>query len=227
MKISIIIPAYNEESCIADTINSIRNAQHKVDYEILIACNGCTDRTGEIAAGLGALVIDCPVQGAAEASNYAARRATGDVFIFLDADTTISKNLLIHVVGAVEKGAIGGRTVVKWEGNNIFARLSSLISYIHKYKWGGFCFVTKEVFEKIGGYKEGYIYGFDFDIGQRVTKMGQVAFLRQSYVLTSARRFEEEGWLKHGWLATKRFYYDHLIKKRGLKKEEEIDYKKY
>lgn len=228
MKLSIIIPAYNEEDYIADTIKSIQNAQHAVEYEILVACNGCTDNTVDIVKQLEVTAVICPVKGAAEASNYVAKEhAKGGVFVFLDADTVVSKNLFLEIAQAVKGGSIGGRTVVKWEGNNIFARSSSLVSYVHKYKWGGFCFVTKDIFEKVGGYKEGFIYGFDFDLGQRVTKEGKVSFLRKAYVVTSARRFRKEGWLKHGWLATKRFYYDHLFKKKGLKTDDDIDYKKY
>jgi len=150
-EISLIIPAYNEEKVIGNTIHSIRDATDSEVTEIIIVCNGCTDNTETVARDAGASrIIIAPEKGASKASNLGAKNAEGDTLAFLDADTSIAHNLLQEVRRAVAQNCIGGRTVVKWEGNGIMPRLFSLVSYIHPYKWGGFCFVDKEVFESMG-----------------------------------------------------------------------------
>lgn len=222
-KLSIIIPAYNEQEVIEQTIKAIQGANLSELCEILVVCNGCTDDTEEIAKNCGAKILLAPEKGAAKAMNYGAKHAEGEILAFLDADTIVASNLFEELFRGSDKGAIGGRTVVKWEGKGIMPKLFSLVSYLHRYKWGGFCFVNKSTFESIGGYKVG-AYGFDFDLGQRVTKEGKVAFLWKSHVTTSARRFEEEGWLKHIFLAAKRYYLDHEVLGKGVKAGDEIEY---
>ena len=222
-EISVIIPAYNEAAIIGKTVSSIQGATHSDLVEIIVVCNGCTDHTLEIAKEAGAIAINAPEKGAAKASNYGAKIAKGRTLVFLDADTSIAENLIDEVRKAVGTGSIGGRTVIKWEGENMWAKLFSLVSYVHRYKWGGFCFVDRSIFEDIGGYAEGK-YGFDFDLAQRVSSMGKTAFLWRSHVMTSSRRFDEEGWLKHLLLAAKRYYIDSIIRKRGVKSEDEIQY---
>jgi glycosyltransferase involved in cell wall biosynthesis len=221
--ISIIIPAYNEEKVIARTILSAREATASDNTEIIVVCNGCTDQTEQSAKDLGVRVYQSPEKGAAKASNYGAQFAKGKTLVFLDADTVIAHNLLVEVRKAVTGGCIGGRTVVRWEGSSLWSRLFSLVSYFHKYKWGGFCFVDKALFEDIGGYREGK-YGFDFDLAQRVARKGKTAFIWRSHVLTSARRFEKEGWFKHILLAGKRYYVDQKLRKKGVKIDSEIEY---
>ena len=223
-ELSLIIPAYNEAEVIKATLGAINEAIASEFVEILVVCNGCTDNTAEIAKKAGANVLTISDKGAAKASNFGAKRATTDTLLFLDADTIIAKNLLQKVREAVANNYIGGRTVVKWEGKGIMPRLFSLVSYVHPYKYGGFCFVDKSVFESIGGYKEG-TYGFDFDLGKRVSRHGKTVFIRDSHVLTSSRRFEDEGWLRHMWLATKRYCIDHIVRGKGVKQYSEIEYK--
>lgn len=226
-KIAVVIPAYNEAQHIQKTIESVKSVSNSKDIEVIVVCNACTDATAGLAKEAGALVIETETKGCPEACMLGARRSSGDVLVFLDADTTVAPNLLSEILKAANQGYIGGRTVIKWDSPKLIARLFSLVSYIHKYKWGGCCFVRKDIFLDMGGYRAGAIYGFDFDFGQRVSKLGPVKFIRNSYVLTSSRRFDQEGWLLHFWMAAKRYYYDALFKKTGVKFKGDIDYKSY
>ena len=223
--ISIIIPAYNEENFIGNTLKSVFDSDFTGTYEVLVICNGCTDKTAQVARDAGAKVFDTQIKGAPEAANFGAKQAQGQTLAFLDADTIVSKNLLTEVKKARDKKYVGGRTVVRWEGESLIAKIFSLVSYVHIHKWGGFCFVDKNVFEEVGGYKVGAKYGFDFDLAQRVSRGRKVALLHKSYVLTSDRRFVEEGWWKHFWLAIKRNLIDEKIFSKGVKSENDIVYK--
>ena len=223
--ISIIIPAYNEEQLIGTTLKSIFDSDFSGTFELIVVCNGCTDKTPEVASAAGAKVLYAPTKGAADASNYGAKQSLAEVLVFLDADTIISKNLLAETMSAVQKGFVGGRTVVRWEGNSLTAKIFSLVSYVHVHKWGGFCFIKKTIFDEIGGYRSGAKYGFDFDLSQRASKGRKVTLLHKGYVLSSDRRFVKEGWWKHAWLAVKRYYVDDKILGKGVKSEEDIVYK--
>lgn len=225
--ISIIIPAYNEENYIATTLESIHKSAFLGTYEVIVVCNGCTDSTARIAEGMGARVFTMSAKGAPEAMNYGAQQAKADILAFLDADTTMSSHLLRDVLDARMRGYVGGRTVVRWSGESLVAKMSRIVSYVHKHKWGGFCFLDRELFNKIGGYATGAKYGFDFDLSHRAQREGKSAFLRKSYVVTSNRRFEKEGWLKHLWLASKRYYIDERLLRAGVKHGKHIEYEDY
>lgn len=222
--ISIIIPAYNEESFIGDTLKSVFSSDFIGTYEVIVVCNGCTDKTAEIAGKTDAKVFNAPTKGAPEAANFGAKQAEGKTLAFLDADSVISKNLLEEVSKAVNKNYIGGRTVVRWQGESLVAKIFSLVSYVHVHKWGGFCFVNKNIFDEVGGYKTGAKYGFDFDLAKRVSHRRKVALLHKSYIITSDRRFAKEGWWKHMWLAIKRNLIDDKIFGKGVKSEKDITY---
>ena len=143
--ISIIVPAYNEEALIGNTLKSIFDSDFSGTYEVIVVCNGCTDRTAEVAKATSAKVFDLQTKGAPDAANFGAKQAQGQTLAFLDADTIVSKNLLTEVKKARDKKYVGGRTVVRWKGDSLIAKIFSLVSYVHIHKWGGFCFVDKNV----------------------------------------------------------------------------------
>lgn len=90
--ISIIIPAHNESTDISKTIESML-FQNYVSYEIVVACNGCTDDTAEIARNYGGVkVVESEKSGMSWGKNFGAQNAEGDLFVFVDADTQMPAN---------------------------------------------------------------------------------------------------------------------------------------
>ncbi len=90
-KISIVIPALNEEQGIANTINTIPKAKLQdmnYDVEIIVVDNGSTDSTSEIAKEAGATVVYEPVRGYGKAYKTGFSVATGDIIATADADCT-------------------------------------------------------------------------------------------------------------------------------------------
>ena len=88
--ISVVIPAHNEEQVIARTLTSLLAGASAGELEIVVACNGCTDRTAQIAAGYdGVEVVEVAQASKAAALNAGDARATAFPRVFLDADVEV------------------------------------------------------------------------------------------------------------------------------------------
>ena len=103
MKLTIIVPAFNEESYLAATLDSIQaaaaqlRARSDVDIETIVVDNNSADETAAIARSKGATVVHEPVQGIARARNAGARHAQGDMLVFVDADVIVPCALLAAI----------------------------------------------------------------------------------------------------------------------------------
>ena len=107
--ISIIIPAFNEERLIGETLRQVQAAmavfpQRGWEAELIVCDNNSTDRTGEVARAAGATVVFEPVNQIARARNSGAAAATGDWLIFVDADSHPSTGLFEDVAAQIESG---------------------------------------------------------------------------------------------------------------------------
>jgi glycosyltransferase involved in cell wall biosynthesis len=99
VKISIVVPAFNEEKLLPAALDSIRAARAAFDSrgwtsELVVCDNNSTDRTAEVARAGGAAVVFEPFNQIARARNAGAVRASGDWLIFVDADSQPSRELL-------------------------------------------------------------------------------------------------------------------------------------
>src|SRR3990172_6747381 len=112
-RFSFVIPALNEEACIAACIQSIQ-AQREVQFEIIVVDNGSTDRTAEIAKQLGCTVVSEKKPGLSHARNRGADAAQGDILCFIDADGVLSNNWLRGAKRCFAKpniGAVSGLSI--------------------------------------------------------------------------------------------------------------------
>lgn len=117
--VSIIVPALNAGQTIGRCLESIRSLDYPADrLDLIVADNGSTDRTAEIARQFEANVVVEPKRGAAAARNAAIRAATGEYVAMTDADCIVHPLWLKHLVAkiqeqAVKCAAVGGRIVNK------------------------------------------------------------------------------------------------------------------
>ena len=114
-KLTIIVPAFNEEAYLDSTLDSIQAAAAQlrscsnVDIDTIVVDNNSRDQTAAVARDRGARVVREPVQGIARARNAGARHAEGDVLVFIDADVTVPHNLLQEVHAAMsDPDCVGG-----------------------------------------------------------------------------------------------------------------------
>src|SRR5947207_3187290 len=90
MILSIIIPAHNEGGIIRQTLKTLQQSLTKLDYEIIVVCDACTDDTEKKVKDIkNVIVVNVNYKAAALTRNAGAKQAKGEYLLFLDADTRI------------------------------------------------------------------------------------------------------------------------------------------
>ncbi|MGZ9243343.1 MAG: TIGR04283 family arsenosugar biosynthesis glycosyltransferase [Candidatus Binatia bacterium] len=193
MKISVIVPVLNEEKSIAATLQALAHLQ---PHETIVVDGGSQDRTAEIAAECGVKVI-LSERGRARQMNRGARQASGEVLLFLHADTRLPPTAFSDIAGAMgDPRYVGGRFDVELDGKHwmlpLVGRLISYRSRLSKVATGDQAlFVRRAVFQRMGGFADIPLME-DIAFCRRLKGLGEVACLR-SRVVTSARRWEVDG----------------------------------
>lgn len=197
--ISIIVPVLNEEEHIGKLLDYlIQNcASHTNIKEILIVDGGSTDQTVGLAYGLGAKVLHTG-RGRAKQMNYGACCASGELLYFLHADTLPPQNFDTFILNANNEGFDAGCFRMRFDSNNWALKLFAWFSKVnHRICRGGdqSLFITRRLFQKSQGFNEDYIIYEDNEFIGRLYKMTNFKILPQR-VQTSARKYEEIGWLR-------------------------------
>jgi rSAM/selenodomain-associated transferase 2 len=195
MRFSIIMPVLNEEDILEQQLNHlVRQCSHS-ESELLIVDGGSTDRTIEIAQSFG-IVISSP-RGRATQLNAGAAVATGEVLLFLHADTLLPDDAFRAIEHAfTTREVVGGAFQICFNCDQwpyrLVALSTNLRSRIRKIFTGDQAyFVRTTSFKAIGGFPDQPLME-DLEIITRLAKIGKVVLLPQ-YVTTSARRHEKMG----------------------------------
>lgn len=198
-KISIIIPALNEEKSLPFTLESIKS-QDFSDFEIIIADAGSTDKTAEITESYGGRVVKggMPAVG----RNAGAKAATGEWLLFLDADVYLSDKFLSFVVTEAEEthADIASCGIVPLSDKIIDQIMHATANaYINLTQYfdphaPGFCIlVKKSLHEKINGFDETLKLAEDHDYVKRAKEFGSYKILKKPKIYVSVRRMESDG----------------------------------
>jgi len=193
-RVSLIVPAYNEEFLLPATLRALTAGIRTLglDAEVLVVDDGSTDRTAEIARDSGARVVAVNLRHIAGARNAGGRAATGEVLIFVDADTIVPLEILRDAVRAIEAGAVGGGAGVRYRPGEVrwAAVVTAIIIWVmRRTKWaaGCFVFVRRDVFDRVGGFDERYFASEEIHFSRAVKKHGRFVMLRGD-VVTSGRK---------------------------------------
>lgn len=200
MNLSIIIPTLNEVAYLPVTIEKIkRNATLGEPYEIIVADSSSTDGTCEIALKLGVKLVrsNNASPGRAYVLNEAAQSATGDVFLFLDADTLVPQGYDESIERALTNpNVVGGAFEFSLDGQEFGLRIVEFINRIRyrvrqRYYGDQGIFVRSHVFKKVGGYPEiGLLEAAHFC--KKLKKEGDLKLIKEG-IYTSPRRFLDGG----------------------------------
>ena len=207
MKLSIIIPAYNEENYLPATLDAI-NAARTSDTEVIVVDNQSTDSTRDVAVNRGAKVVTETERNIAKVRNTGAGAASGDVLVFIDADSIVRPGIFEKIVeaasdqrcfggsAAVEYEPIEGRTLILW-----FTKLYPILGELMKMRGGALQFCRADIFRELGGFDATIYVGEDIDFGWRLDRLARdrgshTTFIEQPKVLTSSRRWQHMGFLR-------------------------------
>jgi glycosyltransferase involved in cell wall biosynthesis len=203
VKISVIVPAFNEEKLLGASLAQIKSAAGVFtargwDFELLVCDNNSTDRTAEIARAAGATVIFEPFNQIARARNTGAAAATGDWLIFVDADSLPDPGLFADVAEQIVSGdcLAGGSTIRLDEYRPVastVARIWNLASRAGRWLAGSFIFIEAAAFRQIGGFSRELFAGEELDLSQRLKQLAsqtrrRIIILHRHPLVTSARK---------------------------------------
>jgi len=200
-KVSVIIPAYNEGKYLQTALEALKKQSYR-PLEILVVVNGSRDNTFQIAKRHADIALNFvePI-GAGAARNRGAERATGDIFLFIDADSRLSPGA-VQTIARKTTAAVCGTCLGKPDSKSIRARLFFAIKNtthrlgLYQGVPDGVLFCHRKLFFKVGGFDEQRRIGeFEVFLARARTAGGRYKLLTQHFALTSVRRFEEKGYL--------------------------------
>ena len=203
MKISIVIPAYNEEKLLPATLDSVQAAAGAFGargwkHEIIVCDNNSSDRTAELASAKGARVVFEPINQIGRARNCGATAATGDWLIFIDADSHPSAALFADIADTASKGGcVAGGSTVRLDKRDMFGDILTgvwnIISRVKKWAPGSCIFCEADAFRELGGFNNELFASEELDLFQRLHKHArkserQIVILDRHPLVTSARK---------------------------------------
>ncbi|MFA6601391.1 MAG: glycosyltransferase family 2 protein [Candidatus Paceibacterota bacterium] len=231
MKVSIVIPAHNEETSLGPTLEAVLKSNYP-DFEVIVVNNASTDKTALIASNFPVTLVHESRKGLLWAREKGRQTATGEIIANIDADCLPDPEWLNQVLPYFHNasivavsgpydyydadpffryGSLGFQKYIyplfnKTFQSSLFKKGATLI--------GGNNFIRANILRKAGGYNTSILfYGEDTDTAKRVSAHGRVIFSPKVIMKTSARRFKAEGKLN---LMSKYWY--HFFKQIFSKK---------
>jgi len=214
MRLSFVVPAYNEEAYLPACLESILAQTRELGepVEIIVVNNASTDRTREVALGYsGVRVVDEPHKGLTFARQAGFAASTGELIANVDSDSRLTSGWVEKVLAtfAAEpkivslSGPFIYYDLTSWQ--RVSVRLFYMVAFVvyAMNRWvlragsmvqGGNFVLRRDALLKIGGFNTAIaFYGEDTDIARRMSQVGEVKFTFRLKMFTSARRLKHEG----------------------------------
>ena len=184
MRVSVVLPAFNEENLLPAALAAVRDAASAFTargwaWECVVCDNNSTDATAAVARAAGATVVFEPVNQIGRARDAGARAANGDWLVFIDADSTPSAELFASIATRIAEGRVlgGGSTVELEPGTPRYARfvcgLWNLWSRLAGWAAGSCVWVEAEAFRTVGGFGTEYYAGEEVFLSRRLKSLAR------------------------------------------------------
>jgi len=200
---SIIIPAYNEEEWLPATLASVRESMACVERsgEVIVVDNNSADRTAEIAQEYGATVVFESINQISRARNTGANAADGQLLIFLDADTFLSREILDQALANLQdKKCCGGGALVEFDKPlpkiaRFFTNMWNWLSAKRSLAAGSFVYCLREAFDDVGGFSESVYASEEIWISRALAKWGRnhgmkFKIITDPHIVSSSRKID-------------------------------------
>lgn len=220
MRLSFVVPAYNEEHYLAACLDSILRETRgsSLPTEIIVVNNASTDQTRAVASRYPEVkIVDEPRKGLTYARQAGLEACTGQLIANVDADSRLPEGWLKRVFeefgSTPELLALSGPLVYY----DLTPGQSLLVQVFYALAWamyatnryvlrkgsmvqGGNFVVSRAAMDRIGGFDVSIaFYGEDTDIARRLSALGKVRFTFSLKMFSSARRLKKEGVLRMAW----------------------------
>jgi glycosyltransferase involved in cell wall biosynthesis len=201
--ISIVVPAFNEEKSLPGTLSAIKDAltafqESQWHSEIIVCDNNSTDATAAIARESGARVVFEPINQISRARNCGASVAAGNWLVFVDADSTPSRELFSAMGQSMSQSkTIGGGSTVQMAPLPFWATILvgtwNLLSRVNRWMAGSFIFCEKQAFLDLNGFDNELFVSEEIDFSRRLKRLARrqqkkVVILHRHPLLTSPRK---------------------------------------
>lgn len=193
--LSIVIPAWNEEACIGRTLEElISKTSGRDGVEIVVSVSG-DDGTAAIASGYPGVTVCLSGKGRALQMNNGAAAASGRILYFLHADTVPPPSFCDDILEAVRNGSSAGCFRMRFDDPDWLMQAYGWFTQFPLTVCRGgdqSLFITRELFDEIGGFNDAMPVMEDIDIIERIQKKSRFTILEQC-VTTSSRKYREHG----------------------------------
>jgi len=205
MKVSVIIPAFNEERLLGQTLEKIRKANTAfvikgIDHELIVCDNNSTDRTAEIARQNGAAVVFEPINQISRARNAGAAISSGDWLVFIDADSQPTAGLFEEMIDEIQRDrCLAGGSTIKLDSNEAMGvrvtKFWNWASRRFRLLAGSFIFCNSEIFREVGGFSTELFASEELDLTKKLKRVARrqrkrIVILHKNPLLTSGRKLE-------------------------------------
>jgi len=203
MKLSLILPAYNEEKYLSAALVAAKealaaNASAELETEIIVVDNNSTDRTAAIAKEAGITVVFEPINQISRARNAGGFKAGGDWLLFVDADSLVSAEQIRELLQVIrEKNPVGGGAHIRFDHlpcwMKPFLLLWNIFAPLLGYAAGSFLYCRAKAFQEIGGFSLELFASEEIDFSKRLRRWarennGGKFITLKSPLLTSSRK---------------------------------------
>ncbi len=230
MKLTVIIPAHNEEAIIASCLEALVAQTMKEGVDVIVVDNGSTDKTAEIVESftprLNVRVVREDRLGRGSARVRGCKEATGDILLSTDADAIVPPDWVSSFVEFLQDHPNDLAVTSPPRINDCsffqnvifnafvphFTRIFNCMFFGHPGLYGFSFAIRKEAYERSGGFSADDDAYEDLMLAERVHKLGRIGWIREPCVLFSGRRFKHG--LLGGWLEYVRTFYKKFIMKK-------------
>ncbi len=208
MRLSGVIPAYNEDRYIGATLASIavatshlKEARPSDSVEVLVVDNDSDDRTSEIAAEADCRVVHELEHNISKVRNQGAKESDGDVVVFIDADTLVPAEALKLIAEALDDSTcVGGAVDVHHKPAKLlmkcYVAVWRILGRLSNMAQGATQFCRRAEFFQLGGYDETIFMGEDCDFYWRMNRLAKtsarhITLIKKVRVVPSPRRYDQ------------------------------------
>jgi glycosyltransferase involved in cell wall biosynthesis len=198
--VTVIVPTLQEQDFIENILSRLKRV--KPPIEVIVVDGGSQDKTVELAKPFADKVYQIQQRGISKGRNYGAKKASGDILVFLDTDVTFPLKFVERVIETFKDPTVAGATcnIMPLQfhfGATVFFKVYNLalrvFTKFNPHSRGEFFAVRKKAFHAVNGFNETMPCLEDHDLANRLSKLGRFVFISDLTVYESMRRFRKLG----------------------------------